>query len=68
MLPYMSIEIQMHFALWFDKVTFNDPLNSDVWENMKDKWDTTADFKGGEIVECGDSIIDIFEEFESDLE
>lgn len=52
----------------FDKVTFNDPLNSDVWENMEDKWDTTADFKCGEIVECGDNIIDIFKEFKSSFE
>jgi hypothetical protein len=30
---------------------------------MEDKWDTTNDFHCGEIVECGDVIIDIFNEF-----
>jgi len=47
----------------FDKVTANDPQNSDVWENMEDKWDTTNDFRCGEIVKCGDAIIDIFNKF-----
>jgi len=51
----------------FDKVTANDPQNSDVWENMEDKWDTTNDFRCGEIVECGDTIIDIFKEFLDEL-
>ena len=52
----------------FDKVTSNDPLNSDVWENMEDKWDTTASFNYGGIVDCGDNIIEVFKEFESNLE
>lgn len=47
----------------FDKVTFNDPINSDVWENMKDKYDTTESFSYGSIVECGNCIFDIFDEF-----
>ncbi len=33
---------------------------------MKDKWDTTADFDCGEIVDCGKTIIEIFEEFEEE--
>ena len=52
----------------FDKVTFNDPINSDVWENMKDKYDVTKSFDYGNIVECGDCIFDIFDEFISACE
>lgn len=47
-----------------EKVTFYDPLSEDIWGNMKDKWDTTADFGCGEIVNCGMTIIEIFQEFE----
>ena len=52
----------------FEKTTTNDPLETDVWENMEDKWDTTSDFNYGEIVNCGDAIIEVFEEFESRFE
>ena len=48
----------------FEKLTHESPLNSDVWENMEDKWDTTADFDCGKIVDCGDTILEMFEEFE----
>ena len=47
-----------------DKTTFNAPLTQDIWENMKDKWDTTANFDCGNILDCGSTIIDIFQEFE----
>lgn len=47
-----------------EKSTLNAPLSQDIWEAMKDKWDTTADFDCGNIINCGDTIIDIFQEFE----
>jgi hypothetical protein len=47
-----------------EKLTFNAPLSQDIWETMKDKWDTTADFDCGEICNCGMTIIEIFQEFE----
>lgn len=52
----------------FEKFTgYTPPKAKDVWENMEDKWDTTADFECGEIVKCGESILDIFEDFEESL-
>ena len=50
-----------------DKKTFHDPINLDIWESMKDKYDVTKDFSCGEIVECGECIIDIFDEFVSEF-
>lgn len=46
----------------FEKLT-KEPQNSDVWDAMTDKWDTTADFDCGHIIDCGKTIIDIFDEF-----
>lgn len=46
----------------FESLT-KEPQNSDVWDFMTDKWDTTADFDYGHIVDCGKTIIDIFDEF-----
>ena len=42
----------------FDKPTINTPSLDDVIANMKDKYDTTKDFKCGEIVACGDYILE----------
>ena len=47
-----------------EKPTFNEPQAEDIWNVMKDKWDTTADFNCGEITNCGMTIIEIFQEFE----
>lgn len=47
-----------------EKHTSHAPLAQDIWETMKDKWDTTADFGCGEISDCGDTIIELFQEFE----
>lgn len=44
------------------------PSREEVWENMNDKWDVTKSFNGGEIKECAECILDIFEEFESAFE
>ena len=42
-----------------------EPQNSDVWDFMVDACDTTADFDCGQIIDCGKTIIDIFDEFGS---
>ena len=47
-----------------EKLTPNEPNAEVIWETMKDKWDTTADFDCGNISDCGDTIIGIFQEFE----
>ena len=47
----------------FDKVTLNDPINSDVWEFMEDKYDYTESFGFGEIVECGNYIVELIKDF-----
>lgn len=47
-----------------NKLTVDVPLSQDIWETMKDKWDTTANFACGEICDCGMTIIEIFQEFE----
>lgn len=46
-------------------VTINTPTNEMVFAVMKDKWDTTKDFHYGEIMECGNWIMDdVCKEFE----
>lgn len=47
----------------FEKFTKYAPKNTDVWDNMKDKWDYTKGFNYGSIVECGKVIVDMFDEF-----
>ena len=52
----------------FEKLTMNTPTNTDVWENMKDKYDVTETFDCGEIETCAHYIEDTFDEFLSSLE
>lgn len=48
----------------FDAVTINTPTNDIVFEAMKDsKWNYTKAFGYGEIVSCGDYIIEDMKEF-----
>lgn len=52
----------------FEKFTgLSSPKAEDVWENMEDKWDTTDNFDCGDILNCGDTIIEMFQEFEESL-
>lgn len=52
----------------FEKVTPNSPKNTDVWENMTDKWDVTELFGCGNIEECANYIEEVFDEFISSME
>lgn len=48
----------------FDGVTINTPTNDMVWKAMEDsKWNYTKAFECGNIVECGDYIIDDMKKF-----
>lgn len=47
-----------------EKVTLNAPLSEDIWSAMKDKYDTFANFDCGEILDCGNTILELFQEFE----
>ena len=51
----------------FDKPTINTPYGKDVWGNMKDKYDYTKSFSCGQIVECGDYIIEDAQNFISTM-
>lgn len=42
----------------FDGWTMNTPEAEMVWDNMKDKWDVTISFDYGEIVKCGDWLVE----------
>lgn len=44
-------------VLIFDMCTINTPFGEEVWGNMQDKYDYTASFICGDIIECGDYII-----------
>ena len=51
----------------FDKLTINTPYGEDVWDNMEDKYDYTKAFSCGQIVECGDYIIEDAQKFINEL-
>ena len=51
----------------FDKPTINTPYGEDVWGNMEDKYDYTKAFSWGQIVECGDYIIEDAQNFISTM-
>ena len=51
----------------FDKLTINTPYGEDVWGNMEDKYDYTKAFSCGQIVECGDYIIEDAHKFINEL-
>lgn len=53
--------------LAFDGVTINTPYGEEVWGNMKNKYDYTKRFSCGQIVECGDYIIEDAQKFISQL-
>ena len=54
-------------VLVFDKITINTPYGENVWGNMKDKYDYTKAFSYGQIVECGDYIIEDAQQFINEL-
>jgi hypothetical protein len=47
----------------FDLLSINTPCGEDVWGNMEDKYDYTKAFSCGQIVECGDYIIEDAQDF-----
>lgn len=53
--------------LVFDEITINTPYGEDVWGNMKNKYDYTKSFSCGQIMECGDYIIEDAQKFISQL-
>jgi hypothetical protein len=54
-------------VLVFDGITINTPYGEEVWGNMKDKYDYTKAFSCGQIVECGDYIIEDAQKFINEL-
>lgn len=50
-------------VLVFDCCTINTPYGVEVWGKMKDKYDYTKSFSCGQIVECGDYIIENAQQF-----
>ena len=51
----------------FDRLTINTPSGEGVWGIMKDKYDYTKAFSCGQIVECGDYIIEDAQNFISTM-
>ena len=47
----------------FDLLSINTPCGEDVWGNMEDKYDYPKAFSCGQIVECGDYIIEDAQNF-----
>ena len=47
----------------FDCFSIDTPSKEKVWEVMKDKYDVTKDFECGEILECGQYILEDIKEF-----
>lgn len=47
----------------FDLLSINTPYGEDIWKNMVDKYDYTKAFSCGQIVECGDYIIEDAQNF-----
>ena len=54
-------------VLVFDDITINTPYGEEVWGNMKDKYDYTKSFSCGQIMECGDYIIEDAQKFINEL-
>ena len=50
-------------VLVFDGASINTPCREEVWDNMKDKYDYTQSFSCGQIIECGDYIIENAQQF-----
>lgn len=47
----------------FEGSFLNTPTWEDVWRGKEDKWDYDYEFKFGDIVGCGQKVIDLFKEF-----
>lgn len=50
-------------VLTFDGITINTPCGEQVWGNMKDTYNYTKSFSCGQIIECGDYIIEDAQRF-----
>lgn len=57
------IKVTSNSVIIFDLLSINTPCGEDVWGNMEDKYDYTKAFSCGQIVECGDYIIEDAQNF-----
>ena len=51
-----------------DTMSFGAPASSVIYDGMKDKWDVTRSFNCGQIVECGNYIINDIEKWSESLD